>query len=199
MKSDKSKKLRSIEDMLVEMKNTSELMVDLAYSALLFNSKEIAEELSHLEDFFDKFHIDFELAVLNVEDELINPETKLGLIRIGVASENIADAAAFIADIVLRGIEPHPVLKLVFEQAEETITRCCLGKDSPLVGKTIGEAALDDEIGMRIIAVRRAKKWYYNPPDSFKLKERDALIVRGFLQGREALSQLAQEDVCEAE
>ncbi|MHA1603310.1 MAG: potassium channel family protein, partial [Candidatus Freyarchaeota archaeon] len=39
------KKLRSIEDMLVEMKNTSELMVDLAYSALLFNNKEIAEEL----------------------------------------------------------------------------------------------------------------------------------------------------------
>ena len=36
------KKLRSIEDMLVEMKNTSELMVDLAYSALLFNNKEIA-------------------------------------------------------------------------------------------------------------------------------------------------------------
>ena len=192
------KKLRSIEDMLVEMKNTSELMFDLSYSALLFNNKEIAEELAHLEEFFDKLHMDFELAVLNIDDELINPQTKLGLIRIGVASENIADAAAFIADIVLRGIEPHPVLKLVFEQAEETITRCCLGKDSPLVGKTIGEAALDDQIGMRIIAVRRAKKWYYNPPDSFRLKEKDTLIARGFLQGREALSQLAKEGVCES-
>ncbi|OYT52839.1 MAG: potassium channel protein, partial [Candidatus Altiarchaeales archaeon ex4484_2] len=62
----------------------------------------------------------------------------------------------------------------------------------------IGEAALDDQIGMRIIAVRRAKKWYYNPPDSFRLKEKDTLIARGFLQGREALSQLAKEGVCES-
>jgi uncharacterized protein with PhoU and TrkA domain len=192
-------RLKSIEDMLVEMKNTSELMVDLAYSALLFNSKEIAEELSNLEKFFDKLHVDFELAVLNIKDELINPQTKLGLIRIGVASENIADAAAYIADIVLRGIEPHPVLKLVFEQAEETITRVCLNKDSPLVNKTIGKAALDDKIGMRIIAVRRGKKWYYNPPDSFKLKEKDTLIARGFIQGREELSRLAKEGVCESE
>ncbi len=197
MKSDQKGKLRSVEDMLVEMKDTSELMVDLAYSALLFNSKEIAEELSHLEEFFDKLHIDFELAVLNIDDALINPQTKLGLIRIGVASENIADAAAFIADIVLRGIEPHPVLKLVFEKAEETITLCCLGEGSPLIDKTIGEAALDDNIGMRIIAVRRGRKWYYNPPDSFKLKEKDTLIARGFLQGREALSKLAREGVCE--
>ena len=38
---------KSVKDILVEMKNISELMVDLAYSALLFNSKDAAEEVKN--------------------------------------------------------------------------------------------------------------------------------------------------------
>ena len=33
----------SIKNILIEMKNMSELMVDLAYSVVLFNSKDAAE------------------------------------------------------------------------------------------------------------------------------------------------------------
>ena len=40
----------SIKNLLIEMKNMSELMVDLAYSAVLFNSKTAAEEVLTLEN-----------------------------------------------------------------------------------------------------------------------------------------------------
>ena len=40
----------SIKNLLIEMKNMSELMVDLAYSAILFNSKAAAEEVLALEN-----------------------------------------------------------------------------------------------------------------------------------------------------
>lgn len=40
----------SIKDILIEMKNLSELMVDLAYSAVLFNSKDAANEVLKLEN-----------------------------------------------------------------------------------------------------------------------------------------------------
>ena len=40
----------SIKNLLIEMKNMSELMVDLAYSAVLFNSKAAAEEVIELEN-----------------------------------------------------------------------------------------------------------------------------------------------------
>ena len=39
----------SVRDLLVEMKDLSELMIDLAYSAALFHSKELAEEVLELE------------------------------------------------------------------------------------------------------------------------------------------------------
>ena len=40
----------SFKDVLIEMKDISELMVDLAYSAILFESREIAQEVITLEE-----------------------------------------------------------------------------------------------------------------------------------------------------
>ena len=40
----------SVKDILIEMKDMSELMVDLAYSAVLFNNKDAAEEVLTLEN-----------------------------------------------------------------------------------------------------------------------------------------------------
>ena len=43
----------SVRELLTEMKDTSELMIDLAYSAALFHSKELAEEVLELESYID--------------------------------------------------------------------------------------------------------------------------------------------------
>jgi len=117
------KSFKKVIDMLVELKDTSELMLDLAYSSILLNSKELAEEVQALEEHVDKLHTDFELLVLSAGISPRESENFLGLIRIGVVTENIADAAAQIAEVVLRGIEPHPVLALAIEEAEETVVR----------------------------------------------------------------------------
>src|SRR5215210_7664712 len=37
---------RNVKEMLVEAKNTSELMVDLAYAAIFYNSEDLSEEVS---------------------------------------------------------------------------------------------------------------------------------------------------------
>ncbi|HUS78231.1 MAG TPA: PhoU domain-containing protein, partial [Patescibacteria group bacterium] len=53
---------------LVELKDTSELMMDLAYSALLLNSRQLAEEVLELEDWMDMLHTEFEILVLSAKD-----------------------------------------------------------------------------------------------------------------------------------
>jgi uncharacterized protein with PhoU and TrkA domain len=45
---------------LVTLKNTSEMMIDLAYSALLLNSSYLAQEVMNLEEKMDELHIDFQ-------------------------------------------------------------------------------------------------------------------------------------------
>jgi len=54
---------------LVELKDTSEMMIDLAYSSLLLNSRQLAEEVLELEDRIDNLHTEFELLVLSSKDD----------------------------------------------------------------------------------------------------------------------------------
>ncbi|RJS73499.1 potassium channel protein, partial [ANME-2 cluster archaeon] len=44
---------RSMKDLLIDMKDTSELMMDLAYSAVIYDDREIAMEVIRLEENMD--------------------------------------------------------------------------------------------------------------------------------------------------
>jgi uncharacterized protein with PhoU and TrkA domain len=173
---------KKIVDKLVFLKDTSELMIDLAYSSLLLNSQALAEEVEALENHMDDLHTDFELLVLSSGFTPEESKDFLGLIRLGVVTEEIADAAMEIADVVLRGLEPHPILRLVIEEAEETVTRVTVSETSPLVGKKIREAQIQEETGMWVLVIRRNKWWLRPRPDTV-IKAGDILIASGYAEG----------------
>lgn len=180
---------KKIVDMLVELKDTSELMIDLAYSSILLNNRELAQEVQALEEHMDNLHTEFELLVLS---RCIKPEESkyfLGLIRLGVVTEKIADAAAQIAEVVLRGLEPHPVLRMAIEEAEETVVHVQVSKKSPLVGKSLREAQVHEETGMWVLAIVREGKWVRPKPDMV-IKAGDVFIASGYAEGEEDLRKL---------
>jgi len=181
---------KKIVDRLVSLKDTSELMIDLAYSSLLLNSRSLAEEVEALENHMDDLHTDFELLVLSSGFEPEESKDFLGLIRLGVVTEEIADAAMEIADVVLRGLEPHPILKLVIEEAEETVTRVTVSETSPLVGKKIREAQIQEETGMSVLVIRRGTWWLRPRPDTV-IKAGDILIAAGYAEGEADFEALA--------
>lgn len=182
-----------IVDMLAKLKDTSELMIDLAYSSLLLNNKELAEEVEKLEEYVDNLHTDFERFVLSSGFKPEEASNYLGLMRLGVVIERIADAAAQMAEIVLRGIEPHAVLKLAIEDAEETVARIKISMDSKLIGKTLRQAEIPEETGMWILVVRRGNKWIRPRPD-IVLEAGDIVIASGYAEGEADLRRLASEN-----
>ena len=180
---------KDIVDMLAELKDTSELMVDLAYSSILLNNKELAQEVATLEEHVDDLHTKFELLVLT---RCISPQESkdyLGLIRLGVVTEKIADAAMQIAGVVLRGLQPHPVLKLAIKEAEETVVHAHVSKKSPLVGKTLREAQVHEETGMWVLCIKRADKWIRPKPDTV-IEAGDQFIASGYAEGADDLKRL---------
>jgi uncharacterized protein with PhoU and TrkA domain len=193
------KRFEEIVECFVELKDTSELMMDLAYSSLLLNSRELAEEVQHMEEYVDKLHTDFELLALTSDFKKEEASGFLGLIRLGVATEKIADAAAEMAEVVLRGIEPHPVLKLTIKQAQETVAQACVTANSPLVEKTLKEARVHEETGMWVLVIKRADKCLRPKGDS-RIQAGDILIASGYAKGVEDLKKLASpEELCQVE
>jgi uncharacterized protein with PhoU and TrkA domain len=193
------KQFEEIVSRFVELKDTSELMMDLAYSALLLNNKDLAEEVERLEEEMDKLHTAFELLALTSDFKKEEASGFLGLIRLGVATEKIADAAAEMAEVVLRGIEPHPVLKLTIKEAEETVTQACVTQKSPLIDKTFKEARVHEKTGMWVLAIKRADKTLRPKADS-RFQLGDVLIASGYADGVADLKKLASpEETCNIE
>jgi uncharacterized protein with PhoU and TrkA domain len=184
------KHFKEIVDKLVTLKDTSELMIDLAYSSLLLNSQALAEEVEALENHMDNLHTDFERLVLSSGFKPEESKDFLGLIRLGVVTEQIADAAMEIADVVLKGLEPHPILRLVIEEAEETVTRVTVSETSPLVGKKIREAQIQEDTGMWVLVIRRGNWWLRPRPDTV-IKAGDVLIASGYAEGEADFETLA--------
>ncbi len=185
--------IKEIVDKLLLLKNTSELMVDLAYSALLFNSKEIAYEVEELEEIVDKTYTDLELLVFENRLKEAKPTQLLCIIHLAMFTEAISDAASEIASIVIKGGEAHPILEKVIEESEETIVKTFVSENSQLAFKSLKELNLEDNIGMRVIAIKHGTDWMFNPKSSAVLKPNDIIIVRGYSEGKKELLKLAAE------
>jgi uncharacterized protein with PhoU and TrkA domain len=169
----------------------SELMVDLSYSAVLFNSKDAAEEVSKLENKVNRLNYEIKkqslLAARSVEDA----EKLTTLLEIAEASETMANSAKDMADLVLKGFKPHPVFKMVMEETEKILIRINVEKGSELSQQSLGELLLVNRTGMRILAIRRNESWIYGPDKNTVIFEEDTLIAKGTETGSEILKKIA--------
>jgi uncharacterized protein with PhoU and TrkA domain len=178
-------------DVLVEMKNISEVAVGLAYSALLFYDQSLAAEVSHLEDRLDEMRERLEVWVLRAASEHIDPSPLRGLLHLGSAAAGLGDAARQMVWLVEQGEEMHPVLGLALGDSDEVIARVPVAAGSQLEGRSLREANLELETGSYLLAIRRAGRYIYRPRGPVRLEAGDELIAIGPDDGRDRLAELA--------
>ena len=104
-----------------------------------------------------------------------------------------------LAEVVLRGIKPHPILKLAIKAAEETVAQACVTEGSLLIGKTLKEAGVHEETGMWVQVIKRGEKTLRPKGDS-RIQKGDVLIASGYADGVESFRKLASpEQICRVE
>ena len=183
-----------VRETLIQMKDISELMIDLAYSAALFHNKELAEEVMELETKVDDLVYLLYMNLMLAARDRDDAEKLSGVAKVGSLTNAISDAAADIASLVLHGIEVHPAVRAAFQRAEEHLARVKVEEDSFLAGKTIDDLDLASEVGVDIIAIRRGLIWHINPDKEIILPE-DVLVARGTSDGLESLTKAAKGEV----
>jgi uncharacterized protein with PhoU and TrkA domain len=181
-----------VSDLLLEMKNLSELMIDLAYSAALFNDKELAEDVLELESRIDTLAYLLDMEIMIAARDAEDAETLIGVSTVAAAADKISDAAADIAAIVTRNIGIHPIIGEIFEKVEERLMKATVKEGSIIVGKPIGDLDLAARMGVDIIAIRRNKDWKLDPDDSERVFLGDILITRGAPVGIKEFKDLAE-------
>jgi uncharacterized protein with PhoU and TrkA domain len=182
-----------VRDLFLEMKNLSELMIDLAYSAALFDDRELAEDIFELENRVDTLDYLLEMTIMIAARDAHDAEALAGVSAVASAADKISDAAADIAAIVTQNIGVHPIVSRVFEKVEERLMQAKVSVDSSFVGKRVGELDLAARMGVDIIALRRDKDWIINPQKTEHIKSGDVLIVRGVHSGIKEFKELAEQ------
>ena len=181
-----------VSELLLELKNLSELMIDLAYSAALFNDRELAEDVLELETRIDNITYLLDIEIMIAARDAKDAETLIGVSTVAAAADKISDAAADIAAIVTRKIGIHPIIGEIFEKVEERLMKATIKHGSIIVGKKISELDLAARMGVDIIAIRRNKDWILDPVETETIFLGDILITRGAPLGIKEFKELAE-------
>jgi uncharacterized protein with PhoU and TrkA domain len=177
-------------DVLVEMKNISEVAVGLAYSALKLRDHGLAAEVSHLEDRLDDMQERLETWVLRGAHDHVDPSPLRGLLHLSRAAEEIGDAAQQMVWLVEQGEELHPILNIALGEAEEVVVRVPVGPGSRADGASLAQLHLETETGFYLLAIRRDRQYIYRPRKDVVLRAGDELIATGPDEGHVLLAEI---------
>ncbi|MFW9990328.1 MAG: potassium channel family protein [Candidatus Odinarchaeota archaeon] len=176
-------KIEEIQRNYVLLVDISETMIELALASLFFKNAEVAEDVLEMEELMDGLNIALEKDLLDLAQIVDTPRDLTGIMRIIFSCELIADAAAHIAENIIKGFEPHTILQQAISETSETVVRETLSEDSYFKDKTYSE--LQDKRykrGFHIIALKRDNKWIYSFKPDFVFEKGDLLIGLGPLE-----------------
>ncbi|RMH72190.1 MAG: potassium channel protein, partial [Actinomyces sp.] len=177
--------------MLAEAKDTSELMVDLAYAALYFGDPDMAEEVGELEEKMSELVQDMRaICVLAVRSPR-DADGMASVLQVISAIERIANDAVDIARIVTHRLGIPAQLVADLSQAEEVSHRVLVSEGSHMAHRPVEALELPVQTGMRIIAIRRDRDWITDVDGETILVPGDVLFLRGSPDGITRLRQLA--------
>jgi len=177
----------SVKDLLTEMKDISELIIDLAYSAVLFDNEDIAEEVKYLEVRMDKLNYDIRMMAMMATRTKEDAEQLAGILQVAEAAETISNTAGDIVKLLSKE-KTGPILPKILKQADEQLFRIKVSSSSKACNQKTGDLKVESETGMRIIAIRRGECWIYNPQSDTTIQADDWLITRGTDEGYKDLS-----------
>ncbi len=173
-------KIQELKKDYITITDLSETMIELALAALFFNSYEVAEDVLEMESIMDGLNIIFEKDLLNITQLLDNPKNLTGIMRIVFSCELISDAAAHLAENILKGFEPHIILQKAIEETPEIVVRETISTESYFKEKTYKQLQNQQyKRGFHIIALKRENKWIYSFKSDFIFEVGDLLIGLG--------------------
>jgi len=181
----------TVRELLTEMKDTSEVIVDLAYASLLYNSEDMAEKVNELEEKMNDLKFAIRFKVLMSSRTKQDAKQLSGLLQVASAADKISDAAADIVDLLGLPLERRPFVSAMLYESDEKIRATRMSPKSSMVGYTIGKLGVEACTGCRIIALKTRNGWIYDPEDDVKIRAGDDIIIRGTEDGYKQLVSFA--------
>ncbi len=173
----------TVQELLTEMKDISEVIVDLAYASLMYDSQNMAEKVYELEHEMDDMKYAIRVKLLLAARTKEDAKQLAGILQVATAADRICEAAGEIVKLLNVPKEKRPFITNMLNESEEKIRMTRIDGKSDMGGNTIEDLAVEACTGTKIIAVRNRHGWIYDPEDDLKIRPGDDIIVRGTEDG----------------
>jgi len=176
-------KRKNLKEILIQLRNFSQLMVQLGYAAIMEDSIELAKEALRVKSYIRD--LDYELRKEALMVARLSKYNKgdipqiANILQIGVAIKEMSDGVDDLIDIAIRDVGVHPIIQMAFSRKEMRTMRYEVEPGSKLDEKTLEALDIDPKSECRTIAVRRKSEWFLDPRPTMKISEGDVLIVEG--------------------
>ena len=188
---------RNLRAMLAEAKDTSELMVDLAYASVYFGDPDMAEEVDELEQQMSELVHDMRAVCVMAARSPREAEGMSSVLQVVSAIERMANDAVDIARIVTHRLGIPQQLVADLSDAEEVSHRVLVSDGSHMAHRPLSALELTVQAGMRVMAVRRGRQWITDVDGDTVLVPGDVLFLHGSPDGITRLRELAGAPVWE--
>ena len=182
---------RTVKDLLAESKDTSELMVDLAYAAVFFNDPKLAQEVDQLEELMGTYIRELRLISMLAARSRDDAEALSDVLHLASCIEQIADAAVGISRVVSGGLGIPDALLADLRHADEVSGRVRVRPASAIAGHTLRELELPMECGTWVIAIRTGNDWDFDPGPDTVVAEASVVLFRGPEEGIALIYEMA--------
>ncbi len=184
-------KPRNLRTMLAQAKDTSELMVDMAYAAVYFGDPDMAEEVGELEEQLTELVQDMRRLCVLAARSPKEADSMSSVLAVISAIERIANAAVDVGRVVTHKLGIPRQLLVDLAEAEEVSHRVLVQDGSHMANRPLSAMELPVATGMRVIAVRRHRDWITDVEGDLVVRSGDALFLRGSPAGIVRLRELA--------
>lgn len=168
----------SVKDILKEMKQKIDLMIDLAYSAIKFGSKEIADEAYKIEKRIHELTFLLNLQIIQTQAGGLKAAKKLEpIVVMGYSIDKISDALSDIARVVYLNNDISEFTQLFWDNVPEPIVKIKVNEACEFINKERKNLHFRSMHGVDFIAIRRKGKWLFEKDEQIQMN--DFLILKG--------------------
>src|SRR5437588_203726 len=182
---------RNLKTMLSEAKDTSELMVDLAYAALYFGDPDMAEEVEELEETLSELVHEMRAVCVLAARSPKDADAMASVLQVASAIESMGNSAVDFARIFTHRLGIPRALVADLSTAEEISHRVRVRDGSQMAHRALSDLELPIEVGMRVVAIRREHDWITDVEGDEVLLPGDVMFLQGAPAGIAELRKLA--------
>ncbi len=164
-------------------------MIDLAYSAIKFSSKEIADETSKIEKRIHELTFLLNLQIIQTQTGGFKEAKALEpIVVMGYSIDKISDALADIARVVYINSDISDFTQLFWDEVPEPIVKIVVNDDCEFIGMKRKEVHFRSKYGVDLIAIKRKDDWLF--VRDIEIQTGDILIIKGEIEPIKVLKKL---------